>query len=64
MKLKDRLNYEADVESLVTAIADNDGHCPCQWPKTDDTKCKCRDFREQKEPGPCHCGLYIKVVEE
>ena len=64
MKLKDRLNYEADVKSLSIAIAENDGYCPCAVAKTPDTKCKCRDFREQKEPGPCHCGLYLKVVEE
>lgn len=64
MKLKDRLNYDADVEALTTAISDNDGHCPCQWPRTADTKCKCRDFREKTEPGPCHCGLYVKVQEE
>lgn len=64
MNLKDRLNYDADVEALVTAIADNDGYCPCAVTKTPDTKCKCKDFREQTETGPCHCGLYVKVVEE
>ena len=62
MKLKDRLNYYADMEALVTALAENDWYFPCQWPRTADTKCKCRDFREQKEPGPCHCGLYIKEI--
>ena len=64
MELKDRINYEADVKALAIAIADNDGYCPCAVAKTPDTKCKCRDFRDQQEPGPCHCGLYEKVVEE
>ena len=28
----------------------NDGYCPC------------KEFREQKEPGECHCGRFEKVV--
>lgn len=51
-------------KELVTAIRqglkDNDGYCPCAIQKTEDTKCMCKEFREQKS-GPCHCGLYIKI---
>ena len=43
------------------AVRANDGYCPCAVFKTPDTKCVCKDFREQKEPGPCHCGRYEKV---
>lgn len=38
----------------------NDGYCPCMIEKTEDTKCPCKDFREQKEPGLCHCGRFEK----
>ena len=31
--------------------------------KTSDTKCMCKAFREQTTPGPCHCGLYVKEVQ-
>ena len=40
----------------------HDGYCPCRIEKNDDTKCMCKEFREQKS-GECHCGLYIKEEE-
>ena len=43
-------------------LKENDGYCPCRINKTPDTKCMCREFREQIEngiSGECHCGLYI-----
>ena len=43
------------------AVDANDGYCPCMIDKTDDTKCPCKDFREQTEPGECLCGRYAKV---
>lgn len=46
-------------------LKENNGYCPCRIDKTPDTKCMCKDFREQIEKGisgECHCGLYI--VEE
>ena len=36
----------------------NDGYCPCRFEKTVDTKCPCKDFREN---GDCICGFFIKV---
>lgn len=50
------------VESIKKALKDNNGYCPCKITKTSDTKCMCKEFREQ-EYGECHCGLYIKVKE-
>ena len=41
---------------------DNGGYCPCRLQKTPDTKCMCKEFREQEE-GECHCGLYVKIKE-
>jgi len=45
------------------AVEANDGYCPCMVSRNADTKCMCREFREQEEPGPCHCGRFEKVVE-
>ena len=28
-------------------LRNNDGYCPCAIEKTEDTKCMCKDFREQ-----------------
>ena len=59
--MKIRLNDDAAyVAEFQQRLKDNDGYCPCQLEKTPDTKCMCKDFREQKELGECHCGLYIK----
>ena len=40
------------------------GYCPCRVERTDDTRCMCREFKEQiADPdfeGYCHCMLYYK----
>lgn len=58
MKIK-TINH--DIAMLVAA---NDGYCPCAIERTPDTKCICKEFREQESEGPCHCGRYMKVVDE
>jgi hypothetical protein len=50
------------VREIEQRKKENDGYCPCFLVKTPDTKCMCKEFREMPE-GMCHCGLYIKVVE-
>ena len=50
-------------DSIKKALKANYGYCPCRLEKTEDTKCMCKEFREQQS-GPCHCGLYIKVEED
>lgn len=47
-------------EQIQQSLKDNDNYCPCRLERTEDTKCMCKEFREQKQ-GPCHCGLYIKT---
>lgn len=47
--------------SIGELVKQNDGYCPCAVYKTEDTKCICKQFREQDEPGLCHCGRYEKV---
>ena len=49
------------VNSIISKLKENGGYCPCQILHTPDTKCICKQFREQiekGEPGECHCGLY------
>lgn len=46
------------------AVKDNDGYCPCQFVRTPETKCMCKEFREQTVPGLCHCQLYLKCEKE
>lgn len=47
------------VEQMLKALKENSNYCPCRIEKTKDTKCICKEFREQKD-GWCHCGLYYK----
>lgn len=49
------------VAQIRRALKDNLGYCPCSFERSKDTKCMCREFREQNTPGLCHCGLYEKV---
>lgn len=49
-----------DNEDIVEAIKSNGGYCICAVVKNPDTKCMCKEFRDQEE-GICHCGLYKKI---
>lgn len=62
--MKIYLNSDGEyVKEIRQKLKENDGYCPCRLVKTEDTKCMCKEFREQEE-GLCHCGLYVKVVEK
>lgn len=50
------------VKAVKEALKANDGYCPCRAMKTPDTKCMCKEFREQLS-GLCHCELYKKVED-
>ena len=50
------------VAEIKSQLKDNNGYCPCRLSKTPDTKCMCKEFREQ-DIGICHCGLYEKYEE-
>ena len=63
--MKIRFNEdEAVVEMIKKGLAEKGGYCPCRREQTEDTKCICKEFREQiKDPnfeGYCHCLLYYK----
>lgn len=54
---------EKKVAEVRKALAENDGYCPCLIQRSEDTKCICKTFRESRELGLCHCGLYMKTEE-
>lgn len=50
-----------DYNDAAEAVRQNEGYCPCKLERTPDTKCMCKQFREQitnMMPGLCECGLY------
>jgi len=63
--MKIRYNENAEIVEIVKeGLAKSGGYCPCRRERTEDTKCMCREFREQiADPnyeGYCHCMLYYK----
>ena len=54
---------EEIVSEIKARLKETNGNCPCVLPNvwSDDTKCPCRNFREQIVEGECHCGLFMKV---
>jgi ferredoxin-thioredoxin reductase catalytic subunit len=58
MKIELSKNKEL-VAEIRSKLKETGGYCPCQLEQNEDTKCMCKEFREQ-EKGECHCGLYVK----
>lgn len=63
-----RLNENKEiVETIKQGLKKNGGYCPCRLEKNEDTKCMCKEFREQikdsKFEGYCHCMLYYKSID-
>lgn len=62
-----RIRYNEN-EKVVNAVREGlkkkNGYCPCRREQTEDTKCMCKEFRDQiADPdfeGYCHCMLYYK----
>lgn len=55
------------VEEIRKKIKENGGYCPCRLEQTEDTRCICKEFRDQierRENGECHCGLYYATFED
>lgn len=60
VRLNEKLTVKK-VNAILDAIDKTGGYCPCQPGKTDDTKCHCKDFKENKKIGePCICNIYVK----
>ena len=63
-----RLNENAEVvKTIKKGLKMKGGYCPCRMERSEDTKCICREFREQMaDPefeGYCHCLLYYKFKD-
>ena len=66
--MKITLNPDEEIVKLTKAgLEKTGGYCPCRLERTEDTKCMCKEFREQiADPefdGYCHCYLYYKHKE-
>lgn len=50
-------------QQISKALINTNGQCPCvpKYAWNEDTKCTCKNFREQATEGECHCGMYRKV---
>ena len=55
---------EEVVKTIQEGLKAKGGYCPCRIERTEDTKCICKEFKEQiMDPdyeGFCHCMLYYK----
>ena len=55
---------EEIVKTIKEGLKAKDGYCPCRLERTEDTKCMCKEFKQQiLDPdfeGFCHCMLYYK----
>ena len=63
--MKILLNENKEIADMVKeGVKARGGYCPCRREMTEDTKCMCKEFREQiADPefeGYCHCMLYYK----
>lgn len=63
--MKIRFNEDKEIVAQVQAgLKARGGYCPCRLEKTPETKCMCKEFRDQiADPefeGYCHCYLYYK----
>ncbi len=68
MNAKIKLNPDEEiVKTVKEGLKRKNGYCPCRIEKNEDTKCMCKEFRDQiKDPdfeGYCHCMLYYKEKE-
>ena len=60
-----RLNENEEiVKTIKEGLMKKGGYCPCILDISDETKCMCKEFRDQiADPnfeGYCHCMLYYK----
>ena len=65
INMKIRLNENSDiVRTVKEGLKRTGGYCPCRLERSEDTKCMCKEFKEQiADPdfeGYCHCMLYYK----
>ena len=52
---------EDELKEIIEAVDANEGYCPCALEKNPDTKCMCKEFRDNENTDFCHCGRFYKV---
>ena len=52
-----------ELQEIIGAVAANEGYCPCEIEKNQDTKCPCKKFRDSEDADFCHCGRYYKIPQ-
>lgn len=67
--MKITLNKDKQIVDVIKeGLEHTGGYCPCRMERTEETKCMCREFKEQiKDPefeGFCHCMLYYKSIKD
>ncbi len=67
--MKITLNPDEEIVRIVKeGLERTGGFCPCRREQTPETKCMCKEFREQiADPtyeGFCHCYLYYKSLAD
>ena len=67
--MKIRYNPNEEIVRVVKeGLKQTGGYCPCIREQSEDTKCMCKEFREQiRDPefeGFCHCMLYYKEKDQ
>ena len=66
--MKIKFNPDSEIVKLVQdGLKKTGGYCPCRLEKTEETKCMCKEFRDQIQDPDfevfCHCMLYYKSLE-
>jgi hypothetical protein len=62
MKLKIVNNPNSEeYKEISQDVMNNDGFCPCMTARNQDTKCICKEFKEQNYAGYCKCGRFMKI---
>ena len=67
--MKITLNKDKQIVDVIKeGLEHTGGYCPCRTERTEETKCMCREFKEQiKDPefeGFCHCMPYYKSIKD
>ena len=67
--MKITLNKDKQIVDVIKeGLEHTGGYCPCRTERKEETKCMCREFKEQiKDPefeGFCHCMLYYKSIKD
>ena len=67
--MKIKLNPDQEiVQTIREGLKRTGGYCPCRVERTEETKCMCKEFKDQiADPnyeGFCHCMLYYKSLQD